>query len=161
MKIAALIMMVFVFSSYLIATAIKGKKAHSISASFYNWGSWKRGWFRLMLFGISIPVFAFLEIPWNNWNYLLIAGIVSLMLVSTFADFKGSKFEELWHVIPSYTGIFFTLLSIGFIYHNWYMLAGFLITALILLLLKVKDLTWWHEVAAFIWAWFGLLITIL
>ena len=156
----ALIIMAAVFSAYLLATWKKGKIASSISASFYNWGTWKRVYFIGMCWGISVPVVVVSIVPWYWANAFLIAGAMCIMLVGTFADFKHSKIEEWLHVIPSYGGILLSLVGLG-ILTSWAFL-GIFIGAMGLLkwFFKVNNLTWWVEIAAFICIWLGLLVTL-
>jgi len=162
-KIAALIIMAASFTLYLVFT----QKKHSISETFFNRKGVKRIMFILMMAGISWPMYLFLYdyapvtiLQWTGY-YFMIFGAFLIFVVGCFADFKRSEPEMWLHVIPSYGGIFLCLSGLPMLYGWWFLtpLALFLSLATASKWWwHVKNLTYWHEIQAFICVWCGLAV---
>jgi hypothetical protein len=152
------------FTSYLVATRIHGHTGFSVSITFFNWLGWKRIFFILSLLGISIPLLVMeaysvdhSSLPVMNQigHYGLIASAGMVFGIGVYADFRRSKFAEIMHVSNSFGAILVGLTSFVFVgWPKWYIslipLLAFLITAVIFRIVKIRNLTRWDEILAYI-----------
>jgi hypothetical protein len=77
------------------------------------------------------------------------AGIV---LVGAAAQFRLGKGTEIPHIVGAVGGIMLALLSIGIVFRGWAFawLPAYLLLLGFLNLIKIKNYTWWIEIAAMI-----------
>lgn len=130
---------ILVFVTFVAYVWVKYGILDSISASWYALG--KKSWlFTLFLWSISLP----LCVMGNAW--FVVAG-ACLCFTGAAAAYK-QKMTNTVHYIGAVGGI--TLSLAGLIQNGiWWPAVAFAITAIILRRLKLKNLTWWVEVAAF------------
>lgn len=153
------IIMIVVFAGYIIPTMLTGRKAESISASFYKWPDWQGIFFIAMCFGISLPVAGLVKHdPWTNWNFLLLGSAFMIIVTGCFAAFR-ERAQELIHVAGSILGILLGLVGLWLVYGYWPGVVLFIVWYLFIQTHpKIKAKTWWIEVAAFLIIWSGLVI---
>jgi hypothetical protein len=159
-------------TSYLIACKITQRTDESISATWFKWPGWKKIWFSLSLWGVAIPVWV-LEAYTVDWSLLgtmqmightgMVVSALFLFLIGVFPNYKRSKFEEIMHVVPSFGCIILGVISLFFVgWPTWIIsvipFVGFAATTAIFKVKKIRNMTRWLEIAAWIWILIGIVL---
>lgn len=137
---------IFVYLIYIIA---KYGIQYSISETYYTIG--KKWWFTLIIWGWIFPlIIAGLEITDSPCIFL---GGSAIVFVGAAPAFKLKKsLERAVHMICSYLGVGFVILSVMFDFNH--IIIGFVCTLLILLLMteviRIKNRIWWIEITAYL-----------
>jgi hypothetical protein len=159
-------------TSYLVACKITKRTDHSISATWFKWPGWKQIWFSLSLWGVAIPIWVIeaYAVDWVSLDVMQFIGhvgmIVSaffLFLIGVFPNYKRSKFEEIMHVVPSFGCIILGMISLFFVGWPIWIISvipflGFTSTAIVFKARKIRNMTRWLEIAAWIWTLIGILL---
>jgi hypothetical protein len=82
-------------------------------------------------------------------NFIMFLAGSGIAFVGAAAAFK-QKLTKTVHFVGAYGGVVLSHISIIYDYKMWYVTALFVILALTLELLRVKNKIWWQEVLAFI-----------
>lgn len=160
--IALLIMAVF-FGGYFLIYLKKGHEmTESISASFYSWKDsasqlWTdRFYFRIMIFGISIPWF-FIVPHWSGF----VAGAMVILIGQAAHYRQKAPYILTMHMIGSYVGITMAIVSLALYFGPWYWIfTGLFVVGTLLIKWNLipfcrENKTWWIECYAFSLAWLG------
>ncbi len=130
----------------------------SISDSMYRLrelGGWWYFLFTFFCWGIAIPLL--FQTPGPTSLFYYSAAGLCFVGVATMFKLKDT-FVPYVHFIGAAVGIIFSLLAIGIERHGWLPMIVFAISAVLIKLFKVKNATWWIEIAAFVSILTGLLI---
>jgi hypothetical protein len=142
-----------IFISYVSFLMIKFKgPIPSISDSWYLLKGRQKFLFTLFCFSIGI-LMLFQSVP--SALFFLSGSALSFVGINT--TFKDSWITPYVHFAGAGLCIGFALLGIGFVLNSWLPLIGFVISAVSIGLAKIKNETWWIEIAAFIFIILGLL----
>lgn len=144
------------FISYITFLMVKFKgPLPSISDSWYRLGSPLGRLFSLFCFILGVTMF----LQGGGIIWFVISG-AGLSFVSAATAFKKPDTPTgTIHGVAAGIGIAFALLGIGLTAGYWIPLMGFIGVSVLLKLLKVKNFTWWVEIAAFTFILFGLIVT--
>jgi hypothetical protein len=115
----------------------------SISESYYTLPKNLKFLFTLFCVGFSVPAMIL-----GNSLLMFIAG-AGICFVGVATDFKW-KFMETIHISAAVAGITASQLAIFFQYGLPWINVAFIVTFIALLAFKVKNSTWWVEIAAFL-----------
>jgi len=145
-----------VFISYITFLLIRFKgPLESISDSWYQlpkpW-NWLFYIFCLLLGGSTI-------FQGDFTTPLFFFGGAGLMFTGTAGAFKSSTTKTV-HFIGAIMVILFSLLGLGVERHCWYPIFAFTALSSLVILIKIKDRTWWIEICAFIAILIGYFLTI-
>lgn len=145
-----------IFLSYVIFLWIKFKgPLSSISESWYKLKPLKLG-FLFVLFCLSIGILMLYQ--GDQQTLLFFISGAGLCFVGASTRFKMKKdHTDIVHSVGAAVGIGCALIGIGLI-SSWIPLIAFVVISALLALLKIKNLTWWIEIAAFVSILSGLLI---
>ena len=115
----------------------------SISESYYRWPKNINFIFTLALWFFAIPI---IIVATNG--FLFFAGTF-ICVVGASQNFH-EPFTGKTHVISAGLGIGLGMIALIINYNNWVSPSIFGLIALVMYLLKIKNLTWWAEIAALI-----------
>ena len=148
-SITAVIISFLVFTGYLLYVALRYGITQSISQSYYKLkGKWL---FTIVLWGFSIPLMIAAAKP-----LIFLAG--AAICFTGAAPSTSFKLEAHWHIGSSVAGIVFGALGMWIHFGMWWIPAIQAVFTLFLVLLKVKNYTWWIETLAFYLILAGILI---
>lgn len=150
----------FIFLSYLTFLWIKFKgPLPSISESWYRLKDLGGVWYSLFTwFCFSIGFLMFFQTN-DTAPYLFFLSGSGLVAVGVATLFKETKsLDPYIHTGGAIVCIVSALLGIGIERGGWLPMIIFIPIALIIKLLKIKNSTWWTEVAAFLTILGGLLV---
>jgi hypothetical protein len=129
--------------TYLTVVVIKFGIQPSISESYYRWHRNVNIIFTLALWAFAMPI-----ILVSTSGFLFFAGSF-ICVVGTAQNFKN-PFEGKAHAVSAIVGISLGMASLIIDYHNWVAPIIFATFSIFAYLVKIKNLTWWVEVAALI-----------
>lgn len=135
----------------LTVTAMYGVRP-SISESWYEWPNDAFGPLAFTLFTWSISILLVCYDWTNTWFWF---AAMAMSIVGVMGQYK-EKVIGTMHVVGSLTAPCLAFAGIGFEYHNWYPAIGVVAVIIILKLLKIKNFTWWEEIAALVGVIVGL-----
>lgn len=151
---ALTIVQAIIFLSYVSFLMIKFKgPIPSISDSWYLLKGRQKFLFTLFCFSLGITML-FQCVP---SVFFFISG-AALSFVGINTTFKDNWITPYIHFAGAAICIIFALLGIGIVLHNWIPLIGWVMSAVSINYFKVKNDTWWIEIAAFIFIILGLLL---
>jgi hypothetical protein len=145
-----------IFLSYVIFLWIKFKgPLPSISESWYRLKPLKLS-FLFVLFCWSIGILMLFQ--GNEQTSLFFISGSGLCFVGASTQFKMKKdHTDIVHSVGAAIGIGGALIGIGII-SSWIPLGVFILASILLSSLKIKNLTWWIEISAFVSILAGMLI---
>lgn len=139
--------MLMVYSIYNIVILRKYGILPSVSASYYALPKKWNFLFTLFTWGFSVPAIIIgVDLTHNILMFLAGAGIA---FVGAAAAYKQELTDKV-HVASAWIGILASQLSIIIDFHMWYVSAISIGLAILLNLIKIKNLTYWIEQIAFI-----------
>jgi len=150
----------FIFLLYVTFLWIKFKgPLPSISESWYRLKDLGGTWYSLFTwFCFSIGFLMFFQTN-DTAPYLFILSGAGLSFVGVATMFKETKsLEPYIHTIGAVVCIVSALFGIAIERNSWLPMIIFAILAILIKLFKVKNSTWWTEIAAFLTILGGLLI---
>lgn len=147
-----LILMILVFFSYILFIVTKYGVLESISDSYYSLPCSLKFLFTFFCWGFSLPaaIIGFSLSEYSIWQFFMLFAAGGIMFVGASPNFK-MDFEGDIHNISAYIGVVSSQLFIFLVFENLkFILPTFIITSILLFLLKVKNLIWWIEILAFL-----------
>ena len=144
-KLYALMLLVFI--SYVSFIIMRYGVQRSISDSFYRLPKKVNWLFVAFCWGFAFP--AMIIGTLQTQNGLMFFAASGIMFVGAAAAFK-QKLTKTVHFTGAYGGVALSQISIVYDYKMWYVTVAFVVLALILELLKVKNKIWWQEILAFV-----------
>lgn len=149
---ALTLIQLIIFTVYVGSITKKYGILPSISESWYVLPTRLNFLFTLFVWGISVPMFFY----GNVWFALAAS---SLSFVGAATQFKMTlSWTKQIHYTGALLGILLSLVGILVEWNNPYPLILFLICAVVMTLMKIKNAIWWIEIAAFLTILGGLLI---
>lgn len=143
---ANLILLTFssvLFIVYVSVIWIKFGIRPSLSESYYVLGKNRNFLFTLFWWFFMIPVMFVSSTP-----LIFFAG-AGICFVGASPSFRN-RLEGKIHTISAALGIFFSMLSLVIDFNYWIAAILFLLISLFIVLLKIKNRTWWIEITAMI-----------
>ncbi len=138
------IFMLVVFTSYIGFIWIKYGIQKSISASYYVLPGLQKSLFTFFCLGFALPAMII-----GSSGIMFLAGL-GILLVGVAAQFKENSFTQTTHIVAAVAGITASQLAIFFQYGLPWINVAFIVVFIGLLVFKVKNSTWWVEIAAFL-----------
>lgn len=136
------IMMTTVFGCYVALIWIKFGVLPSISESYYRLPYKRKHLFTLFCWGFAFPAIII-----GDTALMFVAGS-AICFVGAAAAFK-MKQDYVIHMVGAISGIILSQLYIIFDLHMWIINAVFVFLSSMLLILKIRNATWWIEILAF------------
>ena len=130
-----------IFFTYLTLITIRYGILPSISDSYYNMKH--PAWFTLAMFGTGLPIAFYAE------SGLLFFAGAFIAAVGSAPAFR-KELQGKVHVVCAIGGIILGLMACIFNYNNWIAPLIFIVFFIIATLTKLRNRTWWIEIAAYI-----------
>jgi len=134
---------------YLGYIVIRYGIQYSISETYYTIG--EKWWFTLILFAWIFPLMM-VGLTIRDSPFIFFGG-TSILFVATAPSFKIEKsLERKVHLIGSYLGVGFTILSIIFDFDKWYIGIPFILYIILSMtnIIKIKNKIWWIEILTYL-----------
>lgn len=148
MKTENLNLILLTFSSVLFISYIsyiwsKHGVRQSLSETYYALGKNKNSIFTLFWWFFMIPVMFVSSTP-----LIFFAG-AGICFVGALPSFRN-RLEGKVHTISAAVGIILSMVSMVLDFHYWISAISFVLISLLIILLKIRNRTWWIEITAVI-----------
>jgi len=145
------IIQILIFIWYILYIKKNYGILSSISESWYKLKEKnKQALFNVFASGVGIPMMFYGLLDTISFNSTILFALSGLFLwvVSTASDYK-QKMANKVHYVGATLSIICGFIGIIIQFNSWWPLIGFILSAVVLKRIKIKNYTWWVEILAF------------